>query len=507
MKPRHLTCPPCLPPYSVPALLGTLAVAFVAFCAHPEGQERLDRVVADLDRREPGWRWEQLVAARPPIPAAENAAPLVLKAAALVPKNWQTWRPEPEPKEGEAPPRHYFTIQEEINDLPPPQALNARQMRDLKDDLSRVEDAVRAARTFATARRGRFAKENPRRALSQGLPYTHIIEAGRLRDPLYQDALRRAYEHDIAGAIVSCQALLGINRAIGDELEIIAPLYRAGLLDYAAMTLERILAQGETTAAALAILQRQVENERDEPILRIAFRGERAALAVALRAESRHKQAALIDQSLLMEDRPYYRNEVGPVPGTLAGLPVWLRYICHALCYGWWLEGAADHLESIGELIALQDRPAAERHQRLKQLLVVTERLSRTGFPTIYRDLHWRMMRRAFIRMAESDVHKHAVANYLMTALAAERYRLVRGRWPETLDQLVPDFMTAVPTDPYSGGPLRYRRLADGVIIYSVGRDETDDAGRLARDQGWDTRKTDIGFRLWDVPHRRQPPR
>jgi hypothetical protein len=62
-----------------------------------------------------------------------------------------------------------------------------------------------------------------------------------------------------------------------------------------------------------------------------------------------------------------------------------------------------------------------------------------------------------------------------------------------------------VPTDPFDGRPLRYRRLADGVVVYSVGDDRADDGGTLADDFP-PPAGTDLGVRLWDVPHRRQPP-
>jgi hypothetical protein len=67
-----------------------------------------------------------------------------------------------------------------------------------------------------------------------------------------------------------------------------------------------------------------------------------------------------------------------------------------------------------------------------------------------------------------------------------------------------------VPLDPYDGQPLRCRRLKDGVVAYSVGPDGKDDGGNLRPEQaeeGAEGGGLDVGFRLWDVAHRRQPPR
>jgi len=64
------------------------------------------------------------------------------------------------------------------------------------------------------------------------------------------------------------------------------------------------------------------------------------------------------------------------------------------------------------------------------------------------------------------------------TPLAVERYRLSHGSLPKTLDQLVPDYLAAVPEDPFDGAPLRYKRLHRGFLIYSVGEDRKDDGGK-----------------------------
>lgn len=69
-------------------------------------------------------------------------------------------------------------------------------------------------------------------------------------------------------------------------------------------------------------------------------------------------------------------------------------------------------------------------------------------------------------------------ANEGQIACALERYRLASGNYPETLDALVPRFMDKIPTDLFGGQPLRYKRTDnDSFILYSLGWNETDDAG------------------------------
>ena len=48
-----------------------------------------------------------------------------------------------------------------------------------------------------------------------------------------------------------------------------------------------------------------------------------------------------------------------------------------------------------------------------------------------------------------------------LVALALELYHRRRSEWPKRLDELVPDFLPAVPPDRFTGGPLLYR-VSDG---------------------------------------------
>ena len=108
-------------------------------------------------------------------------------------------------------------------------------------------------------------------------------------------------------------------------------------------------------------------------------------------------------------------------------------------------------------------------------------------------------------QLAEIHDCNQARLRCAQVGMALERYRLGHGRWPETLNQLVPELMSAIPNDPFGSAFLHYRRLEDGVVVYSVGPDREDNGGHLAR-QNPKVPKTDLGFRLWDPDHRGEPP-
>lgn len=64
-------------------------------------------------------------------------------------------------------------------------------------------------------------------------------------------------------------------------------------------------------------------------------------------------------------------------------------------------------------------------------------------------------------------------------AIAIERFRRAHDeRLPATLEVLVPQFVDAVPLDPFTEQPVRYRQRGSGYVVYSVGPDLKDDGGR-----------------------------
>jgi hypothetical protein len=66
-------------------------------------------------------------------------------------------------------------------------------------------------------------------------------------------------------------------------------------------------------------------------------------------------------------------------------------------------------------------------------------------------------------------------------AVAIARYRLAHaGAVPGRLDDLVPQFLAAVPADPLSEAPMMFLSEPGAYTIYSVGMDGKDDGGDLA---------------------------
>lgn len=67
-------------------------------------------------------------------------------------------------------------------------------------------------------------------------------------------------------------------------------------------------------------------------------------------------------------------------------------------------------------------------------------------------------------------------------AIALALYRAEHKRYPETLEELAPQYLATVPLDLFAGQPLNYQRIETGYLLYSIGVNERDEAGRWIDD-------------------------
>jgi hypothetical protein len=101
------------------------------------------------------------------------------------------------------------------------------------------------------------------------------------------------------------------------------------------------------------------------------------------------------------------------------------------------------------------------------------------------------------------DARKIAYAqgsvNLARTAIALERFRLVTGNYPASLDDLKSQHLPIPPHDIINGLPLHYSRTNDAFVLYSVGWNQTDDNGQVVlRETGSPDPK--LGDWVWKYP-------
>jgi hypothetical protein len=152
-----------------------------------------------------------------------------------------------------------------------------------------------------------------------------------------------------------------------------------------------------------------------------------------------------------------------------------------------WLQEPADFLDAAkvfvlgdherAELLdmyqAFIDAAEAPLDNRLDALHAASQVLS----PGLDRAVLPKIAALPIMLMLKDELRIGARLRTARTALAIERYRLLHGQLPESLDDLVPEFLDEVPRDPFGDGPLKYKRLEKGYTVYSIGHDEEDDGG------------------------------
>ena len=82
------------------------------------------------------------------------------------------------------------------------------------------------------------------------------------------------------------------------------------------------------------------------------------------------------------------------------------------------------------------------------------------------------------------QLQAHTRVQHVRLACALELFRRANGRFPDTLDALVPGFIAAVPKDILDGQPMRYRLNADGGYdLWSIGKNRIDDGGVVPKNK------------------------
>jgi hypothetical protein len=424
-----------------------------------QGERALRDAIAEADAQDPDWRLADLEAKRVRPPDKDNSTLQVQAVQRLMPQGW-----------GNAP--GYADL---FQDLPPEAQLNEPQVKALKAELARADKARDEARKLADMPDGYFVVNwtpDVLTTLMPGLQETRAV-ASLLRD----DALLRAQEKDAKGAVRSLQAAVNTGRSVGDVPGAIPQLVRVSCVAVGVQNLERILAQGEPSDAALAELQHLLEEEDRYSYLLVMARGERAGSNEIITALESGKLPA---------------SGLGKATGGATDGPAYML----SFIPGELKREHAAMIRYMNQVVEAAGLPEPRRMKRLEEL----DETTRSG------PLLIRLLAPAMNKLAAADQRQHGFLRCAIVMLAAERYRQKHNRWPETVQALADDgYLKAVPADPYDGAPIRMKRVSDGLVIYAVGPDGQDNGGNLDRKMTFPA-GTDLGLRLWDVAKRRQPP-
>src|SRR5262249_45707820 len=143
----------------------------------------------------------------------------------------------------------------------------------------------------------------------------------------------------------------------------------------------------------------------------------------------------------------------------------------HWLQVGWLKENQGANLEFMTEAVEAAKLPVEEQISRFHELDDKAKRELWASEWPMGRYFIARAAIPAVIKVNQGFHRLEAERRCAITALAVDRYRMANHKWPDSLNQLVPKFLIKIPADPFDRQPLRFLRLEDGIVVYSVGPD------------------------------------
>jgi hypothetical protein len=418
-----------------------------------------------------GWLLESIEAHRAQVPDEENAALLATAIRQFTTPDWPLMRTPPPPGQEGLPETDPRVWVDRFNELSPEVQLDEATLRGLQASLAKVEPARALARKLIGMKSGRY----PLQWMSN--PILTVLQSQDARTAttvLRYEAALASQNGDADGALACARGIVAAARSVGDEPTLISMLIRVACDQQAVFALERALAQGEPSAGELEAMQQLLEQELTEPILLRGMRGERAAMHQVLLG----LRAGDIKLTSIAGGPTGFEDAFGPM----------LARRSHGRM-----------LRLLNEAVAAAALPPEEQAPVFKG---IEQRVMKAK---VEYDVVTALLMPAILKVSEANRRWVGNLRCAIVALALERYRRDHGRWPDSLDALVPKYLAAVPIDPGDDKPIRLARRPDGLTVYWVGQDGADDGGKLDR-RVKGAKGTDEGFQLWDVKHRRQPP-
>jgi hypothetical protein len=424
---------------------------------------RVRGAVEALDQNEAGWKIEDLEAGRAAVPEEENGARVVTASYALLRPDWRE-------RNGDFLDRVY---QSNLN-----ARLSERLFADLDEDFDNVRPALVEAEKLVDRPRGRHHIAYARNVLDTLLndqEQTRVVT--RL---LVHEAVRRGQLGEMKGVLRACRAAVNAARSLGDEPLYLSQLLRVACVAIAADGIEHTLAQGEPPGDELERLQRLLEDEDRHPGLLVLMRGERA---------TRHAMFEVVEKGEARLSETLGKSSSISLPESAP------EFLLRDLV-------RAEHPQMLKVLTGYVEAARLPPHEQARRERALDTEISALSDPALL--TRWSLTPTQ--RMGPSFRRIQAQVRCLIAALAIERYRQRHQSWPKGLTDLAPFVDGRILVGPFDGKPLRYRRLPDGVLVYSIGPDETDNGGVMNRKKRMEP-GTDVGCRLWDVERRGAPPR
>ena len=430
-------------------------------------ERRLTEALAKLDADDPDWHVVGVVKAHNaavPEDDAANVTKMTLDALGWRPASWKA-------RQGATGSGEIPAVEWDDDRLPHDDEFCS--LYEVHLDSGRVHREAFAARTLPTGGLPfHFSEPNPFGAL---MPNTQ--KAREVAQLLRDYATVEAYFGRGDEALRAADACLHFAQvSLATEPTLISQLVRFASLNVTVGGLQQTLAWTEPTAG-LAELQHALARAAAADGVSPALRGERAGI---MRIYDNVRGGAL--PADVLDDIDFRTAK-----------PTWAARLENRFKRRNLVRGQAESLRVLNEFIDAAKLAGPARRQAADAITADASPEAKSLPPS-------------FTKCVEADDRCKARLLCASVGLACERYRRQFGRFPEALSEIPKATLPAVPSDPFSGKPLLYKRLADGAVVHSVGPDGTHDGGAASPTDATPLLTRLLGFRLWNPDARRRPP-
>jgi len=265
-------------------------------------------------------------------------------------------------------------------------------------------------------------------------------------------------------AICSVLSALAIANSLSNEPIIISQRAHASQYTYTISILERLINRLDFHDEQLVEISKTLDNPRNLPGMTRAFAGHRCFILDAF-------------ENLTILNDDMFGDNIPPKPILEVYKALGFADIDLITC-----------LDIINKYIEAEKLPLHKRMDVTKNIIHKLENIScfHIGLRSFNLDLS---------RYISTELRNIAELKTAQAAIAVQRYRLAKDELPDQLKDLVPDYLDSVPTDPFDGKELRYKKLETGFVVYSIGENLSDDGG-IGMPQ---TIKERRKIRNWDI--------
>lgn len=282
------------------------------------------------------------------------------------------------------------------------------------------------------------------------------VQAARAASRILHLELEVAFRrNELERATRALETLYFVSCTCNHEPLVIPQLVATGMDGVAKLALSKHLCTTSWTSSTLTKIREIIRRKRPAADMRLALVGQRAVL-----------HAGMQDTSLI--DHKWESQKALPSDAACH-----LRYMNRYV--------AAMELEFPAAIEEANQIEAEVHAEVVNYWGMLTKKITAFNVP-------------ATVGLFEIVARTIATDRAADAGIAIEFYRREHGKLPETLEALTPKYLPSVPLDPFTGNPMIYKVEERGFTIYSFGKNQVDDGGRVDSRPGEDNRIRDEGL-------------